>query len=72
MASVAIAWLLGQLGVTSVIVGARNPDQIARNAEAADLALPSGIIDELTEATEEVKQMLGPNPDMWQSESRYR
>jgi aryl-alcohol dehydrogenase-like predicted oxidoreductase len=72
MARVAIAWLLGQPGVTSVIVGARNPDQVTRNAQAAELELPPGIMNELTEATEEVKQKLGPNQDYWQSESRCR
>jgi len=72
MAKVAIAWLLHQPGVTSVIAGSRNPDQIRRNAEAVDLELSSEVIDELTEATEEVKRKLGPNPDMWQSESRFR
>jgi aryl-alcohol dehydrogenase-like predicted oxidoreductase len=58
--------------VTSVIAGSRNPDQIRRNAEAVDLQLSSEVIDELTEATEEVKRKLGPNPDMWQSDSRFR
>jgi aryl-alcohol dehydrogenase-like predicted oxidoreductase len=72
MARVAIAWLLHQPGVTSVITGARNPNEIRQNAEAADLELSPQAIRELTEATEEVKRTLGPNPDMWQSESRFR
>ena len=72
MARVAIAWLLQQSGVTSVIAGARNPDEIRQNAEAADLELSPQAIRELTEATEEVKRTLGPNPDMWQSASRFR
>lgn len=72
MAKVAIAWALGQPGMTSVIVGARNPDQIRRNAQALDLELPSDVVDELNEATRELKRKLGPNPDMWQSESRFR
>jgi aryl-alcohol dehydrogenase-like predicted oxidoreductase len=72
MARVAIAWLLQQPGVTSVIAGARNPDEIRQNAEAADLELSPKVIRELTEATDEVKRTLGPNPDMWQSESRFR
>ena len=72
MAKVALAWLLHQPGVTSVIAGARNPNQIKQTAQAADLELPPETIGELTEATEEVKRILGPNPDMWQSESRFR
>jgi len=72
MAKLAIAWLLHQPGVTSVIAGARKPDQIRQTAQAADLELSQETIAVLAEATEEVKQKMGPNPDLWQSESRFR
>lgn len=38
-AQVAIAWLLGRPGVSSVIVGARNEEQLADDLRAADLQL---------------------------------
>jgi aryl-alcohol dehydrogenase-like predicted oxidoreductase len=38
-AQIALAWLLGRQGVTSVIVGARTEDQLADNLAAADLEL---------------------------------
>jgi aryl-alcohol dehydrogenase-like predicted oxidoreductase len=38
-AQVALAWLLGRPGVTSLIVGARTDEQLADNLAAADLAL---------------------------------
>ena len=72
LAKVALAWLLHQPGVTSVIAGARRPDQIKQTAQAADLALSPDVVGQLTDATEEIKRLLGPNPDMWQSESRFR
>jgi myo-inositol catabolism protein IolS len=72
MAQVALAWLLHQPGVTSVIAGARTPDQIRQTAQAADLELSPETVGELTGATETLKRILGPNPDMWQSESRFR
>ena len=72
MASVALAWLLHQPGVTSVIAGARRPDQIRQTAQAVDLALSPEIAGQLAKATEEVKRLIGPNPDMWQSTSRFR
>jgi len=72
MANVSIAWLIHQTGVTSVIAGARTPDQIRQNVQAVGLELSPEIIAELNDATDEVKQKLGPNPDMWQSESRFR
>jgi aryl-alcohol dehydrogenase-like predicted oxidoreductase len=36
---IALAWLLGRPGVASVIVGARNEDQLADNLKAAELTL---------------------------------
>jgi aryl-alcohol dehydrogenase-like predicted oxidoreductase len=72
MAQVALAWVLQQAAVTAVIAGARRPEQIRQNAQAIELELGPTIVDELAAATEELKQKLGPNPDMWDSESRIR
>jgi myo-inositol catabolism protein IolS len=72
MANVALAWLLQQPGVTSVIAGARRPAQIRQTAQAVDLALSPEIAGQLVQATEKVKRAIGPNPDMWQSTSRFR
>ena len=72
MADVALAWPLHQPGVTSVIAGARKPEQIRENAKAADPNLPPEILTSLTQATEIAKQKLGPNPDIWQADSRIR
>jgi len=72
MANVALGWLLRQPGVTSVIAGARTPGQIQETAQAADLALAPEIVARLSAATEEVKRLIGPNADMWQSASRFR
>jgi myo-inositol catabolism protein IolS len=72
MAQVAIAWLLHQPGVASVIAGARHPDQISQTAAAADLELRPDVVAFLGTATDAVKKCVGPNPDMWQSQSRFR
>lgn len=72
MAQVAIAWDLAQPGVTSVITGIRNPEQARANAAAADLELPPDVLEALNRATEPLKRLLGPNADMWQSNSRIR
>jgi len=39
VAHVAYGWLLAKAGVSSVIVGASRPEQLADNLAAADLAL---------------------------------
>ena len=72
MAEVALAWLLHRPGVTSVLAGARNPNQIKQNVRAANLKLAPEIVNKLTQATDDLKQKLGPNPDLWESVSRYR
>lgn len=41
--AVALAWLLGDRRISSVVVGARNPEQIRQNAAAGDLDLDPAI-----------------------------
>lgn len=72
MGEVAIRWLLDHGQVTSVLVGARNGDQVRRNAAAAADPLSPDTLQALDTATGELKQAMGPNPDLWQGESRIR
>jgi myo-inositol catabolism protein IolS len=73
MSQVALAWLLAQPGVTSVVVGARNAAQAKTNAAAGDLALSADVLAELSAATDSLKHIFGPdNPDMWQVPGRMR
>jgi aryl-alcohol dehydrogenase-like predicted oxidoreductase len=41
-AQVALAWLLGRPGVTSLVIGARTDEQLADNLKSADLVLSAG------------------------------
>ncbi len=72
MANVALAWILQQPGVTAVLAGARKPHQIIDNARAVDLELSQEELNSLSDATEEVKKLIGPNADPWRTESRIR
>ena len=72
MALVSVAWVLKQPGVACVIIGARQPEQIREIAAATNLRLDPAVVQRLNAATKQVKQILGPNPDMWSSESRFR
>ncbi|MGC9468771.1 MAG: aldo/keto reductase [Anaerolineae bacterium] len=72
MAQVALAWLLEQPSVATVIAGARSPAQIRANARAAELELPENMVQALTEATDRLKAKLGPNADMWENEENSR
>lgn len=71
-AKVSLAWLLAQEGVTSLLVGARNPDEVALNIPTFDYDLPQEAVDTLSVATEELKQTLGESADFWRSPSRMR
>ena len=65
MAAVSIAWLLHQPGVTTVLAGSRRPDQILQNVQAAELRLSPEIVQELADATEELKRRFGSNQCMY-------
>ncbi|MYE25910.1 MAG: aldo/keto reductase [Chloroflexi bacterium] len=74
MVRVALAWLLHKPAVTSVLAGARNPQQVESNLIAGGLSLSQETMRRLDEATDELKSELGPDPDMWGAgaDSRYR
>jgi len=70
LAQVALAWLIQRIGVASIVVGVRNPEQARVNAAAASLDLPDEIMRALDDATADLKTRMGTNADLWQSDSR--
>ena len=72
MANVALAWVMAQPQIASVIVGARRTDQLLRNLQAADLRLPLDALAALDAATQPLKDYFGHNADMWLSEADSR
>ena len=65
MSDLAIAWLLSQPGMTSVIAGGRTPAQVTENAKGAEVTLSADVVKALNDATDKVKQYIGTNPDPW-------
>jgi myo-inositol catabolism protein IolS len=72
MTQVSIAWLLKQQGVATVIAGARNPEQVEANVKAALTPLSDDVAEALREATEPLKEELGPTADLWEAEENSR
>lgn len=72
MGDLAMAWLLYQPGVASVIAGTGKAEQVRQNAAAAELNLTPDVLRALDEATDGLKQKMGPNPDQWEVPGRYR
>lgn len=72
MEALALGWLLRKPQVASVIVGARDEEQVVKNLEAAGTRLSDEVIEELDGLTDTVKHLLGGNPDIWETPSRFR
>lgn len=72
MADVALAWLIQQPGVSSVIAGARNAEQLRANVAFVDAGLDSAVTQQLKDATDGLKETLGTNPDMWDGSGNGR
>jgi aryl-alcohol dehydrogenase-like predicted oxidoreductase len=71
-AKFALAWVRSQPGITSLLVGARSPDELDLNIPAFEYTLPDGIADRLSAATDPVKAKLGSSADMWNGDNRMR
>lgn len=63
VAQVALGWLLHQPQVTSVIVGAKRPEQLAENLKSADVRLSAGEL-----ATIDAASRLPPEYPGWMHE----
>ncbi len=72
MAAVSLAWARQQAGVTSLLVGARNADEVRRNLPSVELTLTEDVLQKLDRVTEPLKDALGENLDMWHVPSRMR
>ncbi|HOC67403.1 MAG: General stress protein 69 [Candidatus Hydrogenedentes bacterium ADurb.Bin101] len=72
LATVSLAWLISQPGVTSAILGARNVDQLRSNVEAVNLNIGPAAIALLNEYSYELKAVMGYNCDMWETEANKR
>ncbi|WP_154854905.1 aldo/keto reductase [Cyclobacterium xiamenense] len=70
MGNISLAWLLYQQGVAAAIVGGRNAAQVRKNAASAQVTLSPALLNALDEATRPLKEALGPNADLWQTDSR--
>ncbi len=70
MGALSLAWLLVQDGVAAVIAGGRNSSQVQKNMEALKVPITEDIVNELNAITAPLKEHLGGNADLWQSDCR--
>lgn len=70
MAASSLSWLVQQPRVASVIVGASRPEQITENCKLINLTKEK--LDSFNAATQALKEKLGPEPDQYAAQSRFR
>lgn len=72
MPLLALAWLLHRTCVTTVIAGARRPEQICATVAAADARLSDDVMAAIADATRPLKVRIGDNADIWRANGRIR
>jgi aryl-alcohol dehydrogenase-like predicted oxidoreductase len=68
----AIGWLMAKDGVSTVIAGCRNADQLQENIKAVETRLDPDLISALDQASEPLKNDLKGELDLWQMGSASR
>ena len=63
MARLAIAWAMARQGITCMLVGTRNVDELAENLNVLNYSLSADVIERLDEITAPLLAKLGANPD---------
>lgn len=72
LSELALNWIKSEPQVASIIVGASRPEQLEANLRAIEHPLDSSQIQEINDVTSKVKEMLGSNADLWQSDEKSR
>lgn len=72
MAAIALGFLKDRPGVDSVLVGARNEQQLRDNLKMFETPIPADVMAEAIRLSDELKPKMGTNPDLWQSASGKR
>ncbi len=72
MTHLALAWVMAKPGVTSVLVGARSPEQVSQNVAAAEADMTPELVQRLDELGQPVFDALGANADYWDSQANSR
>ncbi|MEG3581703.1 MAG: aldo/keto reductase [Chloroflexota bacterium] len=71
-AVLSLGWLKNQEGISSMLIGARNAEEVKLNKPTFEIKLERDVLDQFSKLTEPVKNYIGSNPDMWNPESQYR
>lgn len=70
MVTAAYGWAAHQPGISSVLAGARNAEQVRKNARAGTYSFPGGFLEKLTKVTAAIRRVFGAQLDMWEVPGR--
>ena len=72
MSAIALAFLKRNSNVASILMGARNEQQLLQNIRAYGTSIPDEIVDKAVLLSEKLKEAEGFNADLWISGGRMR
>lgn len=72
MAVLSLGWLKTREGILSILVGARTADEVKINVPAFSYLPDAQLSDAFSSITEEIKNIIGKNPDLWHGKTHYR
>ena len=71
-AQLSAAWVLSNPGIACVLIGSRNEKQLEENIKAAVLRLSAETVKKINDASREVLDKLGNNPDYYENSKESR
>lgn len=72
MIELAFGFLKAKKEVSSILVGARNQDQLMTNIKAMNIMVPDDVISAVTKLSDPLKDKMGYNADLWQNDDGGR
>jgi myo-inositol catabolism protein IolS len=72
LARLAIAWAIAKPGITAMLVGSRDLDQLQQNIRALEVTLPDAVIREIDGVSDPLLKELGSSPDYYESDENCR
>ena len=72
VSELALAWVLAEPGISSTVVGARDPGQLTDNLRGAERLLDANQRAALTRIFDPVLEKLGNNADYWEDAENRR
>jgi myo-inositol catabolism protein IolS len=68
----ALQWILHKPFISSIVLGARSQTQVKENLAAYGCTIDTSLLSELDSISSQIKEKIGSNADMWNTDSKIR